>query len=257
MINPGAELQPRAPHPGVKSTATSLLGVGPGYADLLLRVRLPKLTTLANWVFFIASGTFYTKPFSCIRWLHPSLGGRYVSSFSIRKCKTQSRCHTDWEPSTGVWALWPQELSELIHHCIHPAGSGVIGSAVTTCQMQEWMCSLLCIAVLFFLMMWLAMTTSAPPFPFSDHICPSSLTISTSLAYVQILQSAWLPCQDLCTCHSFHLDCFFASWANFCLSCRSQGVVPIPSTKVKFLILISIFFFVIFKIFTLNWSIVD
>lgn len=26
-----------------------------------------------------------------------------------------------------MWALWPQGLSELIHHCIHPAGSGVIG----------------------------------------------------------------------------------------------------------------------------------
>lgn len=100
-----------------------------------------------------------------------------------------------------------------------------------------------------------------------DHTCISlpilwphllsSLTISTSLAYVQILQSARFPCQDLCTCHSFHLDCFFASWVNFCLSCRSQGVVPTPSIKVKVLVLISIFFFVIFKIFILNWSIVD
>lgn len=120
-----------------------------------------------------------------------------------------------------------------------------LGSAVTICQMQAWICSLLCTAVLFFLMMWLAVTTSALPSPFSDHVCPSSLTISTALAYVQILQSAWFPCQDLCTCHSFHLDCFFASWANFCLSCRSQGVLSTPSTKVKVLVLISIFFFVI------------
>lgn len=101
--------------------------------------------------------------------------------------------------------------------------------------------------VLFFLMMWLAMTTSALPSPFSDHVCPSSLNISTSLAYVQILQSAWFPCQDLGTCHSFHLDCFFASWANFCLSCRSQGVLSTPSTKVKVLVLISIFSLLFFK----------
>ena len=96
---------------------------------------------------------------------------------------------------------------------------------------------------------WLVVTTSAPPphplttsalppLPFPPHWLMFNLSRAPDF-------HARFPCLDLCTCHPFHLDCSFASWANFCLSCRSQGVLLTPSTKVKVLVLISIFFFVI------------
>lgn len=120
---------------------------------------------------------FYTKPFMCIRWLHPSLGGRYVSTFSIRKCETQKQMpywlrtqywsvsivttgtvwtHSPLHPSCRVWG--DRQCSNYLLN----AGMNMFSTIPT---------------VLFFLMMWLAMTTSALPSPFSDPSAPSSLNI--------------------------------------------------------------------------------